>query len=334
MEIYDELRVSIHKYSDNDIIVIFDSEGNPWFLGKHITDILNYVRSNDAITEHIKPKNIKRLKDLVKGTPYKNAQPTSLYINKAGIYSLIIKSKMEASVKFQEWISNDLLPVLENQGFYYHTSSTMKKIEKLNDTLKKYKKRTKILERNQKHPKFKKGGYIYVKRTEISGIYKIGMVKKNISSRINTYNSGNSDNVDIIYAIPVTNPEKLELCLKYLLFDYKYRNKKENYKCTLKQIKSIIIKCLGYFPEEFKTKQKGGYEDTQLISDNNITNNENNNSNDNIGENLDNNVNIGENLDNNDNLLDSPIIFQNNKFLIKYLKYKKKYLKQKIKCVL
>jgi prophage antirepressor-like protein len=318
MEIYDELRVSLHKYMDNEILVVFDNDGEPWFLGKHITDILEYVRSNDAINDHIKNNNIRKLEELTKEKIFKNAQPSSLYINKSGLYSLIMKSKMKVAQQFQEWISDELLPTLDKKGYYYHTSNSMKKIEKLNNTLKKYKKRTRSLERNQKHPKYKKGGHIYVKRTELKGVYKIGMAKKNIKTRINTYNSGNSDNIELIYAIPVNEPEKIELCLKYYLYKYKYRNKKENYRCTLKEIREIIIKCLGYEPDEFSKYHHGG--SNGEIEDINV------------------NINNAETIENNNNIMENDImengIIENgiidNEYFEKYIKYKNKYIKLKL----
>lgn len=259
MDIYDNLRVSFEKYNNQDVLIIFDNNGTPWFLGKHITDILNYVHSDDAIRDHVKTHNIKKLNDITSDKPFKNAQPTSIYINTNGVYSLIIKKrKLKNAHKFQDWFSDNLLPILNNKGVFYHTYNNMKKIEKLNNTLKKYKKRTKSLERNQIKPKYKKGGYIYVKRTELPDVFNIGMSLSNLNSRIDSYNNGNSDDVEIIYAIHVDYPEKIELFLKYKLFHYKYRLKKENYKCSLKIIKNAIIDSLGYTPDEFNNNNQNG----------------------------------------------------------------------------
>ena len=47
-----------------------------------------------------------------------NSQPHTNYINESGLYSLIIRSKLETAKKFKRWITKEVLPSIRETGFY------------------------------------------------------------------------------------------------------------------------------------------------------------------------------------------------------------------------
>ena len=40
------------------------------------------------------------------------------FINESGMYSLILRSKLDAAKKFKRWFTEDILPSIRKQGFY------------------------------------------------------------------------------------------------------------------------------------------------------------------------------------------------------------------------
>ena len=59
----------------------------------------------------------------------------------------------------------------------------------------------------------------------------------------NTYNTTLPDKVIVIDKVKVKSPIAVELCVKGFLYDYRYRNNKEYYKLSIKEIMKVINKC-------------------------------------------------------------------------------------------
>lgn len=92
-----------------------------------------------------------------------------------------------------------------------------------------------------------KGGVVYIleaQNTKInsSKLYKIG-ITNNLKKRMNTYNSGNANDVVPIIVFRVKNIHKVETCLKDILLEYQYRNKKEIYEVDVEVIKKTLYSC-------------------------------------------------------------------------------------------
>ena len=53
--------------------------------------------------------------------PLTNNQKNTIYINEAGLYSLILRSKLESARAFKRWVTKDVLPSIKKTGRYsYH----------------------------------------------------------------------------------------------------------------------------------------------------------------------------------------------------------------------
>ena len=104
-----------------------------------------------------------------------------------------------------------------------------------------------ILKYNQK-PKTKIiGGVIYILPAQNVGgeelsLYKLGKAE-DIKKRLNTYNSGNANDIEPLFIIKVNDIAAVEECAKILIKKFRYRKKKEIYQVDLDFLKIIITTC-------------------------------------------------------------------------------------------
>ena len=113
---------------------IIKKDDDIWFRGKTVASILNYKNTRKAIIDHVAPEDkcsLKRLKfrgdessplknDLKswgnESLPLKNNHV--IYINESGLYSLILKSKIDKAKDFQRWVTKEVLPSIRKTGKY------------------------------------------------------------------------------------------------------------------------------------------------------------------------------------------------------------------------
>ena len=93
-------------------------DGKPWFVGKDVAQALGYIQTSKAVREHVKDKH-KGMSVL--DTPGGKQETT--IIDEAGIYALIMRSKLPQAEAFQEWVTSEVLPTIRKQGMYL-TSAT------------------------------------------------------------------------------------------------------------------------------------------------------------------------------------------------------------------
>lgn len=88
-------------------------DGEPWFVGKDIAEILGYSNTNKALKDHVDEED-KRGYRIV--TPL--GKQTAKVINESGLYSLILSSKMPNAKKFKRWVTSEVLPAIRKHGAY------------------------------------------------------------------------------------------------------------------------------------------------------------------------------------------------------------------------
>lgn len=87
--------------------------GEPWFVGKDVAEVLGYSNTRDALA--------KRVDDEDKGvancdTP--SGRQNMTIINESGLYSLVLGSKLPTAKKFKRWVTSDVLPSIRKHGLY------------------------------------------------------------------------------------------------------------------------------------------------------------------------------------------------------------------------
>ncbi len=87
--------------------------GEPWFVGKDVTDILGYSNPRDALAKHVDDddRNTVAIRD-------GKGNPNQTIINESGLYALIIGSKLPAAKKFKRWVTSEVLPSIRKTGSY------------------------------------------------------------------------------------------------------------------------------------------------------------------------------------------------------------------------
>lgn len=88
--------------------------GEPWFVGKDVAEILGYVDTNKAVAMHVDEED-KKLND--KTSPSFGQRGTTL-INESGLYGLILSSKLPTAKKFKHWVTSEILPDIRRHGAY------------------------------------------------------------------------------------------------------------------------------------------------------------------------------------------------------------------------
>lgn len=124
---------------NNKTVGIIKIDDKVWFKAKDVAEILEYKNTRDAIIDHVKEKNKIELSKLLAdsnsvanryfgntiiSSELKNdickkiISERTIFINEAGVYSLIFKSKKKEAEMFQDWVFEDVLPSIREKGKY------------------------------------------------------------------------------------------------------------------------------------------------------------------------------------------------------------------------
>ena len=105
---YEENKISIIKCND-DI----------WFRGKSVAQSLGYLKPLKALHLEGVPQNRVHLRlGVTQNGVHLNLQSGCLFINESGLYSLILRSKLESAKEFKRWVTKDVLPPIRKTGRY------------------------------------------------------------------------------------------------------------------------------------------------------------------------------------------------------------------------
>ncbi|BBB16604.1 Bro17 [Heliothis virescens ascovirus 3j] len=113
-------------------VYIVEVEKDKFMYGGHsIAEFLGYKLPAKAIRDHVKinwRKNWQEIKGDLNQIPLvtsfdqlqlpANWQPNTVFITEAGVYALIMRSKLPAAEEFQRWLFEEVLPELRRTGNY------------------------------------------------------------------------------------------------------------------------------------------------------------------------------------------------------------------------
>ena len=87
-------------------------DGEPYFVGKDVAEILGYTNPQKAIRDHVDDED-KTVNEsfTVNGT-------RGTLINESGLYSLIFSSKLPTAKQFKRWVTCEVLPAIRKTGRY------------------------------------------------------------------------------------------------------------------------------------------------------------------------------------------------------------------------
>ncbi|MEK1299212.1 phage antirepressor [Limosilactobacillus fermentum] len=100
---------------DGSNVITLVIDGQPYFVGKDVAEILGYANTRDALSKHVdsEDKNTVAIHDGIK-----RGNPNQTVINESGLYSLILGSKLPQAKEFKYWVTSEVLPTIRKHGAY------------------------------------------------------------------------------------------------------------------------------------------------------------------------------------------------------------------------
>lgn len=115
--------IQVFENVDFGKVRIIELDGEPWFVGKDVAEILGYSNINKAIQMHVDEED-KKVLDF-KGFSHfgntlwgENDFSNKTVINESGLYSLILSSKLPKAKEFKHWVTADVIPQIRKTGRY------------------------------------------------------------------------------------------------------------------------------------------------------------------------------------------------------------------------
>lgn len=105
------------NFKGNNVRTI-EIDGNPYFVGNDVTQILGYSNYRKATSEHVDDEDKLRTQIGDGGQ-----SRTVTIINESGLYSLILSSKLPTAKEFKRWVTSEVLPSIRETGQYQQASA-------------------------------------------------------------------------------------------------------------------------------------------------------------------------------------------------------------------
>ncbi|KAA9372712.1 phage antirepressor [Lactobacillus mulieris] len=104
--------LQIFKFNGLDVRTVL-IDGEPYFVGKDVTEILGYKNASKALADHVDSED-----KLNNETLSSLGQRGGWLVNESGLYSLILSSKLPTAKKFKHWVTSEVLPAIRKHGAY------------------------------------------------------------------------------------------------------------------------------------------------------------------------------------------------------------------------
>lgn len=143
-------------------------DGEPYFIGKDVADILGYANGRDALSKHVDEDDKKVLTS--RNTTLENLPNRGLTaVNESGLYSLIFSSKLESAKRFKRWVTSEVLPTLRKTGAYQVPSDPMQALRLMFEATEQTKQEIKNVKDDvidlKENQKLDAGDYNFLTRT-------------------------------------------------------------------------------------------------------------------------------------------------------------------------
>ena len=105
--------IKIFENEEFGSVRTMEINGEPYFVGKDVAEILGYANASKALIDHVDDED-----KLNNETLSSLGQRGGWLINESGLYSLILSSKLPNVKKFKRWVTSDVLPAIRKTGIY------------------------------------------------------------------------------------------------------------------------------------------------------------------------------------------------------------------------
>lgn len=107
------MTITPFNFNGVSVRVITDENGEPWFVGKDVCDLLGYTNSSKAMGDHCR--------GVTKRYPILDSlgrTQEARVLSEGDTLRLIVNSTMPASQEFEAWVFDDVLPTIRKTGSY------------------------------------------------------------------------------------------------------------------------------------------------------------------------------------------------------------------------
>lgn len=101
------------NFRDQQVRVVVDEQGEPWFIAKDVCDILGLSNSRKALAAL--DEDEKSSVTISDGTP---GSPVRATVSEAGLYTLVMRSRKPEAKAFRRWVTHEVLPSIRRHGMY------------------------------------------------------------------------------------------------------------------------------------------------------------------------------------------------------------------------
>ena len=113
--------IQIFKNDQFGEVRVLERNGEPWFVGKDVAEILGYSETN-AMTKRLDSEDF--ISDKLAGMNMK-----STLINESGLYAAILGSRLPQAKQFKRWVTSEVLPSIRKTGGYIDGQEIMSDAE-------------------------------------------------------------------------------------------------------------------------------------------------------------------------------------------------------------
>lgn len=118
------------NYEERPVRTI-EKNGEPWFVGKDVADILGYGNTKDALLNHVDEED-RAILQKSENTTFEIPNRGMTIINESGLYSLILSSKLPTARAFKRWVTSEVLPSIRKTGEYATPKVQQKRLGEVN----------------------------------------------------------------------------------------------------------------------------------------------------------------------------------------------------------
>ena len=252
------------------IVVIIDNIDRLWFNSVQLAKALGYIDTKGALRKHTDKIDRMQLKNINHSHKIKQ-HPQTIYLNEAGLYKLILRSKLEKTKKFADWVTNDVLPSIRKFGYYKIKKTYENNKNELIDKINYLEKQNKIMINDMKKEKFSKGAVVYIidysnEDNTKEGIFRLGKTD-NLRKRKSIYDTHTLHKKNVICKEFTEKPLQFENCIRAMLYEYRYKNRKDFYICKLNIIKSAFKNCIKSIKNMEQTGGGSIYNKLNILKD-------------------------------------------------------------------
>ena len=164
--------MKIFNFEDNEVRTQ-TINGEPWFVGKDVADILGYSNPAKAIRDHVDDEDKGQNDTFTPG-----GMQIMTIVNESGLYSLVFKSQLPSAKRFKRWVTSEVLPTIRKTGSYKIPTDPMDALRLMfqatEDTQEKVNQVDARVIHLEQNVKLEPGEYTYIGKSISRKVYQIG----------------------------------------------------------------------------------------------------------------------------------------------------------------